>query len=278
MNLQTTITSPSKTNFSSKQHPFHILTKSYCPFFLSISVFLSVLALIVFFNYKQCPGLNFLSGTALISFVITFRQWVKEIWQESDAGHHTEAVSNGFRMGFILFICTEIMFFFSFFWGFFHFSLSPSVQIGNVWPPLGIETFSPWKVPLLNTLILLTSGLTVTLAHLYILNDDYTQAWQYLARTILLGVIFLLLQYWEYNSSAFSISDSVYGSIFFLLTGFHGFHVFVGTVFLIVVFKRLISFTLFSDDHVSFELASWYWHFVDVVWIFLYTFVYIWSS
>ncbi len=278
MNLYIKQTSEHKINFSSKQHPYHILTKSYCPFFLSISVFLSVLSLIIFFNYKNFYGLTYLTLAALLSFIVTFRQWIKEIWQESDAGYHTEIVSTGFRIGFILFICTEIMFFFSFFWGFFHFSLSPAIQIGNIWPPLGIETFSPWKVPLLNTLILLTSGLTVTLAHLYILDDEYNEAWQYLARTIGLGVIFLVLQYWEYSSSSFSISDSVYGSIFFLLTGFHGFHVLVGTIFLIVVFKRIISFSLFKDDHVSFELASWYWHFVDVVWIFLYTFVYIWSS
>jgi len=170
------------------------------------------------------------------------------------------------------------VFFFLFFEAFFYFILSPAIQVGNVWPPLGIETFSPWKIPLLNTLILLTSGITVTVAHLCILDDDYNNAWQYLAKTIFLGIIFLLLQYWEYNSAGFSISDSAYGSIFFLLTGFHGFHVFVGTVFLLVVFKRLVSYNLYADDHVSFELASWYWHFVDVVWIFLYTFVYIWSA
>lgn len=107
------------------------------------------------------------------------------------------------------------MFFFSFFWGFFHFSLSPAIQLGNVWPPLGIETFSPWKIPLLNTLILLTSGITVTVAHLCILDDEYNDAWKYLAKTVFLGIIFLLLQYWEYNSAGFSISDSAYGSIFF---------------------------------------------------------------
>lgn len=268
----------SKIKFSNKSHPYHILTHSYCPFFLSFSVLSLVLTFVVYFNYKNCPGLTLLTVISLVSFILTFRQWVKEIWTESGEGHHTEAVTKGFRIGFILFICTEIMFFFSFFWGFFHFSLSPAIQVGNVWPPLGIETFSPWKIPLLNTLILLTSGITVTVAHLCILDDDYNNAWQYLAKTIFLGIIFLLLQYWEYNSAGFSISDSAYGSIFFLLTGFHGFHVLVGTIFLLVVFKRLISYNLYADDHVSFELASWYWHFVDVVWIFLYTFVYIWSS
>jgi len=220
MNLHINSNNIAKITFSSKQHPYHILTYSYCPLFLSVSVFFSVLSFVVYFNYKNCSGLSYLVILATVGFILTFRQWVREIWHESDSGYHTEIVSKGFRIGFILFICTEIMFFFSFFWGFFHFSLAPAIQIGNVWPPLGIEIFSPWKVPLLNTLILLTSGLTVTLAHLYLLEDDLHEAWQYLARTIGLGVVFLLLQYWEYNSAGFSISDSVYGSIFFFVDWF----------------------------------------------------------
>jgi cytochrome c oxidase subunit 3 len=170
------------------------------------------------------------------------------------------------------------MFFFAFFWAFFHSSLSPSFEIGGVFPPVGIEVLNPWEVPLLNTIVLLTSGATITWAHHAIVAGSRKNALAGLSLTILLAIIFTALQGFEYCTAPFSISDSVYGATFYMTTGFHGFHVFIGTCFLLVTNTRLLYHHFTREHHFGFEAAAWYWHFVDVVWLFLFVTIYWWGS
>jgi cytochrome c oxidase subunit 3 len=170
------------------------------------------------------------------------------------------------------------MFFVAFFWAFFHFSFNPSIVLGGVWPPVFLSILSPWKIPLLNTIILLTSGATVTLAHHSIVDGEKENAGIALAFTVFLAMIFTYLQKIEYVNAPFSIYNTVYGSTFFMLTGFHGFHVLVGTIFLSVCLIRLFYNHLTTEHHFGFEAAAWYWHFVDVVWLFLFLTVYWWGS
>ena len=168
--------------------------------------------------------------------------------------------------------------FFSFFWAFFHRSLSPSVEIGSLWPPQGIKAFNPFQIPLLNTAILLGSGVTVTWAHHAIIENNYTQGVQALALTVFLGVYFTSLQALEYWEASFSIADAVYGSTFFVATGFHGLHVIIGTIFLLVCLVRQYFNHFSLNHHFGFEAAAWYWHFVDVVWLFLFVTIYWWGN
>jgi cytochrome c oxidase subunit 3 len=187
-------------------------------------------------------------------------------------------MQKAFRCGIICFILSEVMFFFSFFWSFFHFSLSPSVFLFGVWPPLGIDTINPWSVPFLNTIILVSSGISLTVSHRAFFTKNWYFVNNYLIYTIFLGVIFTLCQLMEYMECPFSINDSTYGSIFFMSTGFHGLHVIVGSVLLFIGLLRAYRRDFTSNQHVGFELAAWYWHFVDIVWLFLFTAVYWWGS
>lgn len=205
--------------------------------------------------------------------------WWRDIIREATfEGHHTKTVQIGLRYGMILFIVSEVMFFLAFFWAFFHSSLSPTIDIGAVWPPKGVAVLNPWEVPFLNTVILLSSGAAVTWAHHAILAGYRQQAIYSLIVTILLATVFTGFQVLEYLEAPFTISDSVYGSCFFLATGFHGFHVFVGTVFLAVCLGRLANFHFSKAHHFGFEAAAWYWHFVDVVWLFLFVAIYWWGG
>jgi len=164
-----------------------------------------------------------------------------------------------------LFIVSEIFFFVSFFWAFFHRSLAPNVEVGSLWPPFGIVAFNPFQVPLLNTIILISSGVSVTWAHHALMSGNYTQTTQGLIITVILGVYFTMLQGLEYFEASFTFADSVYGSTFFIATGFHGLHVIVGTLFLLVTLVRHLKFEFRANHHFGFEAAAWYWHFVDVV-------------
>jgi len=181
------------------------------------------------------------------------------------------------RIGMLLFILSEVFFFVSFFWAFYDASLSPTVELGLSWPPKGIAPLSVYAVPLLNTVILLTSGITVTWAHHAIINNFFNKRVISLLFTILLGVYFLYIQWVEYNEASFSFADGVYGRTFFLATGFHGMHVTVGTIFLFYVFILLLGSKLLYNHHFSFEAAAWYWHFVDVVWLILFISIYYWG-
>lgn len=214
----------------------------------------------------------------VVATILTIIQWWRDVVRERTyQGLHTRIVIKGLRWGIILFIVSEVLFFFSFFWAFFHRSLSPAVEIGITWPPLGIQPFNPFQIPLLNTTILLSSGATVTWTHHAILGSNYSQAVQRLAITVILGFYFTILQAYEYIEAPFTIADSVYGSVFFVATGFHGLHVIIGSTFLAVCFYRLIKCHFSANHHFGFEAAAWYWHFVDVVWLFLYVFIYWWG-
>lgn len=174
----------------------------------------------------------------------------------------------------ILFITSEIFFFLSFFWAFFHSSLSPDIFIGQRWPCKGIKAFNPIGIPLINTIILLRSGITLTASHHFIIIGNKKKCNNFLFITIFLGVYFTFLQFIEYKEASFTIADSIYGSTFFIATGFHGLHVLIGTIFLLVCFIRRLKNHFSSYHHFGFEAAAWYWHFVDVVWLFLYIFIY----
>jgi len=217
-----------------------------------------------------------LGGLGLVASMVF---WWRDVIRESTyEGQHTVSVQVGLSYGFILFIASEIMFFFAFFWAFFHVSLSPAVELGSIWPPPGIQPFNPWHDPFLNTYILLFSGLTVTAAHYYLLAGDRVWSSFYLALTLQLAILFTTIQLSEYFAAPFSINDGVYGSTFFMATGFHGLHVLVGTIFLSVAWLRLLHYQLSRFHHLGFSTAAWYWHFVDVVWLFLFVMVYWWGG
>jgi heme/copper-type cytochrome/quinol oxidase subunit 3 len=214
----------------------------------------------------------------LLLFFVMYTWWRDIIREATFEGQHTEVVQKGLRLGVILFIVSEIMFFFAFFWAFFHSSLAPVATIGGVWPPAAIEIVSPWGIPFLNTVILLTSGATITWSHEAIIHNKRVDALMSLIYTILYAIYFTCLQVFEYFHAGFSISDGIYGSVFYLATGFHGFHVFIGTCFLIVCLFRLYYYHFTSEHHFGFEAAAWYWHFVDVVWLFLFVTIYWWGG
>nr|QQP21733.1 cytochrome c oxidase subunit 3 [Metasepia tullbergi] len=255
--------------------PFHLVEFSPWPLTGSLGAMLLTVGLTSWFH-------NHSMITLLISFVIiimTMLQWWRDIIRESTfQGFHTLKVSLGMRMGMILFITSEICFFFAFFWAYFHSSLAPNMEIGASWPPFYIHPINPFQVPLLNTAILLASGVTVTWAHHSLMNGNHKQSIHSMIMTIVLGAYFTILQMQEYEETSFSISDSIYGSTFFVATGFHGLHVIIGTLFLIVCLIRINYFHFSTKHHFGFEAAAWYWHFVDVVWLFLYTCIYWWGS
>lgn len=216
---------------------------------------------------------------SLFLVAITSLLWWRDVIRERTfQGNHSRIVLRGLIIGIILFIVSEVFFFLSFFWAFFHSRLRPNIELGSFWPPSGILPFNPFQVPLLNTVILLASGVTVTWTHQLILNNNWSAARNSLILTWMLGLYFLILQGFEYYIASFSISDSVYGSTFFIATGFHGFHVIVGSLFLFIIWIRLINNHITRSHHFGFEAAAWYWHFVDVVWLFLFSVVYWWGT
>jgi quinol-cytochrome oxidoreductase complex cytochrome b subunit/heme/copper-type cytochrome/quinol oxidase subunit 3 len=378
------------------KHPYHLVTSSPWPFLISLSLLAVTVGMVMFFH--RFTGSSFVLTTGLVTLGLIMVCWFRDIVREGTfEGHHTLMVQRGLKFGMILFIVSEVCFFFSFFWGFFHSSLSPAIQIGGIWPPKGIEVFNPWEIPLLNTLILLTSGVSVTWAH-YAVRSEFTRflwtndgnkslnqkffgvvvhtlfhtelyfpayfrsiftkgvsslgAYRFFALgvrkplqpivftpfyetlttlnfmlsfseallkapsfkaflspsndltfknnlvyrynmffkrsrhalllalgvTIGLGLIFTVIQFFEYKHATFTIADSVYGSTFYLTTGFHGLHVIVGTIFLIVCFFRAYSYHFTVNHHIGLESAIWYWHFVDVVWLGLYISIYHWGG
>jgi cytochrome c oxidase subunit 3 len=228
----------------------------------------------LFHSGIKAPGVVSLVLVSLVAF-----QWWRDVRREATLqGLHTSEVELNIRWGIALFIVSEVLFFFSFFWAYFHIMLSPRLDVGLVWPPIGVLEFNPLLVPLLNTTILLSSGLTVTWAHHAIIISNYKEAVLGLGLTVGLGVYFTLIQGYEYITSYFRLSDSVYGSCFFVATGFHGLHVLIGSTFLLTCLVRLYLGQFSSAHHFGLEAAAWYWHFVDVVWIFLFLRVYWWGS
>lgn len=262
---------------NNQRHPYHLVDPSPWPLLASVGGFgLTFGFVMVLHDFSG--GWN-LFGLGISIILFTMFVWWRDIVREAVfEGQHTFNVQQGLRQGVLLFIVSEIMFFFAFFWAFFDSTIKPSVVLGAVWPPEGLEILSAWGIPLLNTAILLTSGATVTWAHHSIVAGDKKQSQIGLLLTILLAIVFTALQVFEYLESPFDISDGIYGSCFFLATGFHGFHVFIGTCFLIVCLSRLNLNHFTRDHHFGFEAAAWYWHFVDVVWLFLFITVYWWGS
>jgi len=255
-------------------HTFHLVDQSPWPISASLAAFTIVTGIVKWFIIID----TYLIYLGLFTIILTSYQWWRDVTRESTLqGLHTLYVIKGLRWGMILFIISEILFFFSFFWAFFHNSLAPTLEIGIFWPPSGILPFNATQVPLLNTLILLSSGISVTWAHHALIENNYTQIIHSIFFTIILGVYFSFLQAIEYYEAIFSIADSSYGASFFVTTGFHGLHVLIGTSFLLICFFRIINNHFSSIHHFGFEAAAWYWHFVDVVWLLLYVNIYWWG-
>nr|WCH57635.1 cytochrome c oxidase subunit 3 [Hypnea wynnei] len=260
-----------------QRHPFHLVDPSPWPFVASLCAFSCAISGVLYMHaYINGSYLLFIS---FIFLLIAMFVWWRDVVRESTLeGHHTGIVQRGLRYGVILFIVSEVLFFFAFFWAFFHSSLAPAVEIGTIWPPKGIVVLNPWEIPFLNTLILLLSGCTVTWSHHAIVCNLRKQAIISLFLTILLAIIFTAFQAYEYNMADFRLADGIYGSTFYMATGFHGFHVLVGTISLSVCFKRLTNYQLTQEHHFGFESSAWYWHFVDVVWLFLFVSIYWWGG
>lgn len=259
-------------------HRFHLVTLSPWPIAVSGAAFLVPIGAVQYMHNYNSFGLFYMMF-GLVSVLSAMIAWWNDVVQEATFElMHTSVVQRGLKLGFILFIVSEVMFFFAFFWAFFHSSLAPTVEIGSIWPPAGIVTFNPFSIPLYNTYILLLSGVTITATHHAILSANFVVAKLNFLKTILLAISFTILQVFEYVEAPFSISDGIYGSTFFMATGFHGAHVIIGTIFISVCLGRTIAHHFTSTHHVGFEAAAWYWHFVDVVWLFLFVTVYWWGS
>ncbi len=294
---------------SEVHHDYHLVDPSPWPIVGSIAAFTMLVGAVFWMNkdYTGFFGLPvngqpwiFAAGALLLAF--TFVGWWRDVIQESVVrGDHKPVVKLGLRFGMVLFIASEVMFFVAWFWAYFNSAFFPhDVSIGQ-WPPVGVVTLDPWHFPVLNTLILLTSATTVTWAHHAILHGDRKGAVQGLLLTVCLGLSFTCIQAWEYSHAPFTFGfnglalahlsdpahvslaapgnlDAIYGSTFFMATGFHGFHVIVGTIFLIVCLFRAMAGQFTPERHFGFEAAAWYWHFVDVVWLFLFTWIYVWGA
>jgi cytochrome c oxidase subunit 3 len=273
--LQAVATAPASSGL---KQPYHLVDPSPWPIIGAVAALCTVLGIIFaahFGNYVMLAiGAVLVLGTMFL--------WWRDVLRESRAaGLHTPVVRLGLRYGMVLFIASEVMFFVGFFWAFFHYALYPEHVSGGtgVWPPAGVHTFDPWHLPFLNTMILLLSGTTITWAHHSLIHGNRRDLIRGLALTVVLGLSFTMFQVLEYSDAPFAFSGGgVYPGVFFLATGFHGFHVIVGTTFLLVCFLRANAGQFTPQRHFGFEAAAWYWHFVDVVWLFLFVCIYVWGA
>lgn len=264
-------------------HDYHILEPDIWPLVGSMSALTFTSGMVLGF-YPDLFGTasSFVMWAGLAGLIATFFMWFKNIVVEAERGDHTPVVQLHMRYGMILFIASEVMFFVGWFWAWFDFSLFPSTLtdvVGGVWPPKAIdEVLDPFALPLLNTLILLCSGTTVTWAHHSLIHGDRVGLKQGLWATIALGALFTSIQAYEYAVAPFAFGGNTYSSAFYMATGFHGFHVLVGTIFLAVCLYRAYLGHFTPRQHFGFEAAAWYWHFVDVVWLFLFVVIYVWGG
>lgn len=332
------------------RHPFHIVEVSSWPIFISFAALMLTVSFVSFFQGLFLGLFSFFLAFFVVLSIFFF--WIIDVLKESEMNilnflgftnvafklktnnvlflkennfllknlimftpkYHSLNVRLGLKFGFVLFIISEIMFFFSFFWAYFHSSLAPVIQIGSVWPSSGLTVIDPWGVPFLNTLVLVTSGATLTFAHYSLIEcqnflnildkflftkifiNNLDLKFNYIRNlnlklsfsliniiyfyifTLFLAILFIFLQFQEYVNAPFSISDGIYGSVFFMATGFHGLHVLIGTFFLLFCFLQLIFKEITKVESISLECAIWYWHFVDVVWLFLFITVYWWGN
>jgi cytochrome c oxidase subunit 3 len=268
------------------QHDYHLVAPSPWPIVGSIAAFIAAVGAISWMHHIFAAA-PLVFGIGVIGILYTMAAWWGDVIREANVeGHHTRVVQLHHRYGMILFIASEVMFFVAWFWAYFNTALFPDsmhdvariAATGGVWPPKGIETFDPWHLPLLNTLILLTSGTTVTWAHHALLHNDREGLKKGLILTILLGILFTCVQAYEYSHAAFAFKGNIYGATFFMATGFHGVHVIIGTIFLTVCLIRAYKGHFTPQQHLGFEFAAWYWHFVDVVWLFLFACIYVWGA
>ena len=268
---------------SDVKHDYHLVDPSPWPLVGSIGALALTFGLVQFMHGH---GLWWIAPGAGLLVLTLFMWWMDVVDEGEHQGHHTGVVQIGLRYGMALFIASEVMFFAAFFWAFFDASLFPNSPeqpvrteaVGGVWPPKGISIIAPFDLPLMNTLILLLSGTTVTWAHHAILEGNKRDAVRGLTLTVILGACFTAIQAYEYFNAPFSFRENIYSSTFFMATGFHGFHVLVGTTFLLVCLFRAMAGQFKPNQHFGFEAAAWYWHFVDVGWIFLFSCIYVWGS
>lgn len=260
-----------------QSHPFHLVSPSPWPLNTSISLLNTTVSAALTFHLFFHKVTTLL--LALFSVVYSMSLWFRDVISEGTyLGNHTLAVQRGLNMGVGLFIVSEGLFFLAIFWAFFHSALSPTIELGASWPPMGVQSINPFELPLLNTIILLSSGVTVTYAHHSLIQGSRKGALYGLVYTVILAIIFTAFQGIEYSVSSFTISDGTYSSCFYFGTGFHGLHVMIGTAFLAVGLWRLLAYHLTENHHLGLESGILYWHFVDVVWLFLYISVYYWGS
>ena len=269
-----------------KHHDYHLVDPSPWPIVGSISALITAVGAITWMHH-MFPAAPLVFGAGALGILYTFIGWWRDVIREAQyQGYHTRVVQISHRYGMILFIASEVMFFVAWFWAYFSTAFYPADVhqiirgdlLGHVWPPKGIETFDPWHLPLLNTLILLTSGTTVTWAHHALLENNREGLKWGLICTIVLGALFTCVQAYEYSHATFNYSGHIYGATVFMATGFHGFHVLVGTIFLAVCLARAMAGQFTPTQHLGFEFAAWYWHFVDVVWLFLFACIYVWGG
>jgi len=258
-------------------HPFHLVSPSPWPIYTCIGLLtLTTSGVLTMHGFSDA---NIFLMSALVSVILSMSFWWRDVISEGTyLGNHTLAVQKGLNMGVALFIVSEALFFLAIFWAFFHSALSPTVELGAQWPPMGIEAINPFELPLLNTVILLSSGVTVTYAHHSLIQGNRVGALYGLVATVILAVIFTAFQGVEYSVSSFTISDGAFGTCFYFGTGFHGLHVIIGTAFLAVGLWRVLAYHVTDNHHLGLESAILYWHFVDVVWLFLFVSIYYWGS
>ena len=271
---------------STKQnHPYHLVNPSPWPIIGAAAALVLAVGALMFMHELE-GGVWVLVVGSIMTLAIMAVWWRDVINEGEHHGHHYSIVQLGLRYGMVLFIASEVMFFLAWFWAFFDASIYAGEAIqesrvaftGGHWPPDGVEVFNPWHLPLLNTIILLTSGTTVTWAHHALKENKRNGLIWGLVLTVILGVLFTCIQAYEYAHAGFGFTDGIYSSTFFMATGFHGAHVIIGSIFLMVCLARSIAGHFKPDHHFGFEAAAWYWHFVDVVWLFLFFAIYWWGG
>ena len=269
------MTNLTRSNFQA--HPFHLVSPSPWPFFTCVSLLtLTTSGVLTMHGFSNA---QYFLSLAFFSLIFSMSFWFRDIISEATyLGNHTLAVQRGLNMGVALFIVSEALFFLAIFWAFFHSALSPTIELGAQWPPKGLDAVNPFELPLLNTVILLSSGVTVTYAHHSLIQGNRSGALYGLVFTVALAIVFTILQAVEYSVSSFTISDGTYGSCFYFGTGFHGLHVMIGTAFIAVGLWRVLAYHLTENHHLGLESGILYWHFVDVVWLFLFISIYYWGS
>ena len=262
---------------SFQAHPFHLVEPSPWPLYSSISL-LELTTELVFTMHGFMYSIYILI-LSFISLIASMCFWFRDVITEGTyLGNHTMAVQKNLNMGFGLFIISEALFFLAIFWTFIHSAVSPTIELGTIWPPTGIEAIDPFELPLANTVILLSSGVTVTYAHHSLIEGNRAGALYGLICTVFLAIVFTAMQGIEYKVSGFTLSDGVFGSCFYFGTGFHGLHVIIGTAFIAVGLWRVLAYHSTDNHHLGLESGILYWHFVDVVWLFLFISIYYWGS